>query len=64
MRRDGARRVPNLEPGTVEPWNLEPWNLEPGTSLYCLPVSPTYVRVILLEALIIIALVIFGRMFS
>jgi hypothetical protein len=52
-------------PGTLEPWNLgtlEPWN--PGTPIYSLSVTPTYVRVLLLEAAIIAGLVILGRLFS
>ena len=66
MRRIEAQRMPNLEPRTSnpEPSNLEPGTVEPGTSLYCVAVSRTYIRVIVLETLIIIALVIFGRLFS
>ena len=52
-------RTKNLEPRTR---NLELWNLEPR--LYFVPMSRTYVRVILLETAIIVALVIFGRLFS
>jgi hypothetical protein len=58
--------MPNLEPGTpnLEPrtWNRELWNQEPRYTSF--PVSRTYVRVVLLEAAIIVALVIFGRLFS
>jgi hypothetical protein len=50
---DKAQRMPR---------NLELWNLEPRYTSF--PVSRTYVRVVLLEALIIVALVIFGRLFS
>jgi hypothetical protein len=38
--------------------------VESGTSLYFVRVPRTYIRVILLEAIIIVALVIFGRLFS
>jgi hypothetical protein len=41
-----------------------PTDDEPRTWIYSFPVSRTYVRVVLLEALIIIALVMFGRLFS
>jgi hypothetical protein len=53
--------MPNIEPGTR---NLEPgtWNF--ATSLYFVRMSRTYVRVIVLETAIIVALVIFGRLFS
>ena len=51
--------MPNLEPRT---WNLELWNQEPRYT--SLSLSRTYLRVVLLEAAIIIALVIFGRLFS
>jgi hypothetical protein len=78
MRRAQARRVPNPEPRTPNPeprtsnlepgtwnhrtWNQELWNLEPRYTSSS--VSRTYVRVVLLETAIIIALVIFGRLFS
>jgi hypothetical protein len=34
------------------------------SSIYCCGVNRTYLRVVLLEAAIIVALVIFGRLFS
>jgi len=52
--------MPNLEPRTSNP--------EPGTRnpepRYTSPVTRTFVRVVLLEAAIVIALVVLGRMFS
>jgi hypothetical protein len=48
--------------GPVDPWTLNPSNLG---SRYTSPfVRSTYIRVILLEAAIIIGLVILGRLFS
>jgi len=56
-----ARSVPRT-------WNPEPGtrNLEPGTwnPIYSASVTRTYVRVILVEAAIIAALVVLGRLFS
>jgi hypothetical protein len=63
-------RTSNLEPRTS---NLDPeprtgtrtLNPEPGTgNLYTRVVSATYLRVILLETAIIIALVVLGRLFA
>jgi hypothetical protein len=38
--------------------------VEPGTPIYFVHVSRTYIRVVVLEAIIIVALVIFGQLFS
>jgi hypothetical protein len=46
----------------LEPVDLEP--LEPWFPIYSPFVRATYIRVILLEAAIIIGLVILGRLFS
>ena len=58
--------MPNLATSNLEPRTLNPepgtWNF--GTSLYFVRMSRTYVRVVLLETAIIVALVIFGRLFS
>jgi len=46
----------------VDPWTLNPSNLR--IPIYSPFVRSTYIRVILLEAAIIIGLVILGRLFS